>query len=135
MEQCKKTFGPIFKTMIFRYGPKYEWHMLGWLATSQERQIFVQKLVMDKFLLTSHFCSSFISFCPTQGHPTKAFSIHLDICSLSGLKRGSTKVPMHTYPFTCSYFYNLDFLLFVINPQHQPLIESSTNKNIWLAIM
>ncbi len=32
---------------------------------------------MDRFLLTSHFCSSLLSLCPTQGHPIKGFSTHL----------------------------------------------------------
>ncbi len=42
---------------------------------------------------------------------------------------------MHIYPSTCPFFYSLDFLLFVINRQHQPLIESILYKDILFAIM
>jgi hypothetical protein len=42
---------------------------------------------------------------------------------------------MHTYPFTCPFLYNLDFLFFNINPQHQPLIEPIPNKDILFAVV
>ncbi len=33
---------------------------------------------------------------------------------------------MHIYPSTCPYLYSSNFLLFIINPQHQPFIKSIT---------
>jgi hypothetical protein len=62
--------------LISRYGLRYEWHILGWLTTTQERHFFVHKLAMDKFLLTSHFYSSLLWFYPTQGHPIEVGGIH-----------------------------------------------------------
>ncbi len=42
---------------------------------------------------------------------------------------------MLNYPSTCPYIYNSNLFLFVINPQHQPLIKSITNKNILPAMV
>jgi hypothetical protein len=89
--------------------------------------IMCKKGSMDKFLLILPLLPM---FCPTQGHPTKAFGTHSDICVTNWIEERFNQGTMKMYPFTCSYFYSSDFLLFVINPQHQPLIKSNTNKNI-----
>jgi hypothetical protein len=128
MQQCRKTFGLILETLISKYEPKDEWRIPGWLITIQERKFFVQKLVMDKFLVTSHFCFSLSSFCPTQGHPTEAFGTYSNMCPTNWIKERFNQGAMQMCPFTCSCLYSLDFLLFDINPQHQPLIESNTTR-------
>ncbi len=42
---------------------------------------------------------------------------------------------MHIYPSTCPFFYNSNFLLFVINPKDQPLIKSIPTKDILFVIV
>ncbi len=81
--------------------------------------------------------SPFLSFYPTQGYPTKAFNVHSYTFPMTWIEERFNKgthskcilIPLHA-PF----FYNLN-LLFVINPQHQPLIEFIPTKDILFVIM
>jgi hypothetical protein len=103
-----------------RYELKDEWCIPSWFTTIQEKHIFVQKLAMDKFLLTSHFCYSLPAFCPTQGHPAEALAFTQTFALLIGLRRGSTKVPCICVPLHAlvsiawTSFYSSSTL--IINP-------------------
>ncbi len=85
--------------LIFRYGPKYEWHIPSWFTTTQKRQIFVKKLAMDGFLLISHFCSFLFSFCPTQGYPIEAFGTHSSTYPTIWIKERFKQSPCSTCIF------------------------------------
>jgi hypothetical protein len=101
-----KNILPNFKNnMIFRYGLKFEWHIPSQFTTIQAWQIFMHKLVLDRFLLISHFCSSLLSFCLTQGDPTKTFGTHSNICPINQIKEKFNQGP-HAY----ISFYMLLFL-------------------------
>ncbi len=44
-------------------------------------------------------------------------------------------IKMHIYPSTCPFLYSSNFLLFIINPQHHPLIKYIPTKDILFAIV
>ncbi len=91
--------------------------------------MFVQILVMVRFLLISHFCRLFSHSAQPKDTPLRLMAF----TQIPTLLRSPFKV--HIYPSTCSYFHSLDFILFVINPYHQPIIESIIKKNILFAIV
>jgi hypothetical protein len=72
------------------------------------------------------FLTSFISFCPTQGHPFEVFVTHSDNYLQHGFKVLQQKVPpsqMHLdfyMPFSSTTRTSFVFIIF----QHQPLISS-----------
>ncbi len=57
------------------------------------------------------FLSSFFSFCPIQGHPTKASSIHLDTCRTTWIKERFNKGPIQNayLSFYMPFFLQLRF--------------------------
>ncbi len=84
---------------------------------------------MDRFLLTFCFCSFLFSFCPTQGHPTKAFGTHLDteppILVKEKFNQGPHSkciiIPQHTpISIARTSFYSSSFLN--INPLYNLLL-------------
>ncbi len=85
----------------------------------------------------SHFYLNFSYYAQPKDTPLRLLVFIQIFALLHGLKKDSTKVPiqMHIYPSTCPFFYSSNFLLFDINPQYQPLIESIPNKDILFAIV
>ncbi len=82
--------------------------------------------------------SPFLSLCLTQGHPTKASNVHSYTCPTTWSKERFNKGPHSKcilIPLHAPFLYNSDFLFFVINAQHQPLIEFIPTKDILFAIV
>jgi hypothetical protein len=97
---------------------KYEQCLPSLLKTTQEGHIFMQGWATNTSLRASHSYPH--SFCSTQPKDTPLrFLVFTQTLVLQhGFKAMQQKSPfqMHICPFTCPFFYSLDFLSFIINP-------------------
>jgi hypothetical protein len=92
------------------------------------------KLISINFPLLT----SFLSLCPTQGHPTEVFGTHSNTYPTTWIKERFNQ-GLHSKCILillhAPFFITHTFFSFRHQSQHQPLIECIANKDTLLAIV
>ncbi len=110
--------------------------MPSWLATTYEKQNYVQKRVYGYFSINySVMFVSYQCFAQPKDTPLRFMALTHTYVLFNGFEERFHQDTMQMHPSTCSYFYSSDLFLCIISPQHRPFIEPNTNKNTMLAML